>query len=108
MDFSVYQKLASNTAVYPDRYRIEYPTLGLVGEAGEVANKVKKILRDNDGIVSDDAQRLIGAELGDVLWYIATLCSELDLDMSVIAHENLQKLAERQANGRLKGSGDTR
>ncbi len=101
--FDAYQKAASETAIYPTTTAVMYPALGLSGEAGEVANKVKKIVRDKnldrEGIAS---------ELGDCLWYIAALCRDLNVDMSSIARENLKKLQERKRKGKLKGSGDQR
>ena len=102
-DFNSYQRNASKTAIYPDEHRILYPALGLAGEAGEVANKVKKIIRD--GKLDKSA---LGAEIGDCLWYIAALCRDLNLDLGEIAKANLEKLQDRKARGTLKGSGDKR
>ena len=102
-DFRSYQLSASSTAIYPDNYKILYPALGLAGEAGEVANKVKKMIRDNNF----DRQG-IAAELGDVLWYVAALYRDLNLDLHDIAFQNLEKLYGRKARGTLGGSGDKR
>jgi len=102
-DFNSYQRIAATTAIYPDEHRILYPALGLAGEAGEVANKVKKIIRD--GKLDKSA---LGAEIGDCLWYIAALCRDLNLDLGEIAKANLEKLQDRKARGTLKGSGDKR
>lgn len=103
MTLSSYQKVAASTAIYPTQHAITYPALGLAGEAGEVANKVKKIIRD--GKLDKSA---LGAEIGDCLWYIAALCRDLNLDLGDIAKANLEKLQDRKARGTLKGSGDKR
>lgn len=110
LDFTTYQKQALTTAVYPGcgTGNYTYPALGLAGETGEVCEKIKKIIRDHDGIVSEERRALLAKELGDVLWYVATLASELNLDLQEIAAENLAKLMRRQANGNIHGSGDTR
>jgi len=98
-----YQNAAATTAIYPASVQILYPTLGLAGEAGEVANKVKKIVRD--GKLDKEG---IGSELGDCLWYIAAVCRDLGLNMGDIAKDNLAKLAKRKENNTLKGNGDNR
>lgn len=103
MTLSSYQKVAASTAIYPTQHAITYPALGLAGEAGEVANKVKKIIRD--GKLDKSA---LGAEIGDCLWYIAALCRDLNLDLGEVAKANLEKLQDRKARGTLKGSGDKR
>lgn len=104
MDMDHYQKGTSLTAIYPKEKALEYLALGLVGEAGEVAGKVKKVLR-GDGAL--DANVLC-AELGDVMWYIAQMADHLDLDLSDVAMRNLSKLSNRAANNTLKGDGDSR
>lgn len=96
MNFEEYQSLASKTALYPRRLdNLEYPTLGLAGEAGEVANIVKKIQRDHDGILRDEIRAKLKDELGDVLWYISACADELDLTLDEIAEYNVNKLAQR-------------
>ena len=85
-----------------------YPTLGLTGEAGEVADKVKKVIRDRCGVFDADTREAIKLELGDVLWYVAQLASELGYDLNEVADANLQKLSSRAARGRIGGSGDQR
>ncbi len=96
MNFTEYQKAASATALYPNRLRnLEYPTLGLTGEAGEVANVVKKIQRDFDGILTDETKAKLKDELGDVLWYISACADELNLTLEEIAEYNVGKLAKR-------------
>ena len=96
MNFEEYQSLASKTALYPRRLEnLEYPTLGLTGEAGEIANIVKKIQRDHDGILKDEIRAKLKDELGDVLWYISACADELDLTLTEIAEFNVEKLAKR-------------
>ena len=109
MTFNEYQKLARKTAIYKNAgNNYIYPTLGLCGEAGEVAEKIKKIIRDGDGIITDEKKVEIEKELGDVLWYIANLGAELELDMDIIASKNIDKLQSRKTRGVLHGSGDNR
>jgi NTP pyrophosphatase (non-canonical NTP hydrolase) len=111
MTFNNYQANAGRTAFYP-RYLVNdglyYTTLGLVGEAGEIANKVKKIMRDNGGKVTKQAKADIFDELGDVLWYCASLADELGVNLEDVAGNNLIKLADRLKRGKIKGSGDKR
>ena len=109
MNFEQYQELASETAIYPNKGNNPYyPTLGLCGEAGEVAEKIKKVMRDEDGEFSIDKTAEITKEIGDVLWYLAALCEELDIDLETCAILNLNKLKQRQKRGTLQGSGDNR
>ena len=103
-----YQQGALETAIYPKEYKIIYPSLGLAGEAGEVCDKIKKIIRNNNCEVSDDKKREIAKELGDVLWYIATLANDIDYKLEDIARMNYDKLHSRQQRGVLGGSGDNR
>jgi NTP pyrophosphatase (non-canonical NTP hydrolase) len=96
MTFEEYQSEASQTALYPRRLNnLEYPTLGLAGEAGEVANIVKKIQRDHGGVINDDTRSKLKDELGDVLWYISACADELGLTLDEISGFNVQKLAKR-------------
>ena len=109
MDFKTYQKKARETALYPNLdSNIIYPTLGLVGEAGEVAEKVKKVIRDKNGVFDDESILGIKKELGDVLWYLSNLCTELNFDLEDVASLNLEKLKKRTANNTISGSGDDR
>ena len=108
LDFNDYQKIAQTTAIYPKEYKITYPALGLVGEAGEVANKVKKLIRDGEDTMPHDWKEQLASEIGDVLWYCAALASDLDMSLSVIAKQNKDKLEARLNKGTLKGSGDKR
>ena len=87
---------------------IVYPTLGLVNEAGEVAGKIKKIFRDKDGQISDDDREALKHELGDVLWYLTQICTNLDLTLEEVAEANLDKLFSRLERGKIQGDGDHR
>lgn len=109
-DFATYQKQAGTTAIYPGRGtgNFIYPALGLAGETGEICEKIKKVIRDDGGVVSPEVRGLLAKELGDVLWYLATLASELGLNLDQIAADNLAKLSNRKQTGRLQGSGDLR
>ena len=96
MNFEEYQTEASATALYPRRMsNLEYPTLGLTGEAGEVANIVKKIQRDHGGVINDEIRTKLKDELGHVLWYISACADELGLTLAEVAEFNVQKLAKR-------------
>ncbi len=109
MNLNEYQLQARKTAFYPNAGQNPvYPTLGLSGEAGEVAEKVKKVLRDRDGVFDATSKEAIKLELGDVLWYVAQLSSELGFELDEIALANLKKLESRALRGRIKGDGDTR
>ena len=109
MDFKNYQEKARLTAQYPNLgSNYIYPTLGLVGESGEVAEKVKKVIRDKKGIFDKDSKDAIKKEIGDVLWYISNLCTELDFSLDDVALINLSKLKIRASEGKISGSGDDR
>ena len=104
-----YQSRACETAIFPKKQAMEYLTLGLTGESGEIANKVKKFIRD--GATKDEylAKRIeIGYEIGDVLWYCAVLADELEMNLGHIMEKNLEKLADRHKRGKISGSGDHR
>jgi len=109
MNFNEYQIKARETAVYPNiNNNFIYPTLGLVGEAGEVAEKIKKVIRDNNGTISEEKKEEIKKELGDVLWYIANLAKELNIDLDDIAQGNIEKLFSRMERNKIHGDGDNR
>ena len=109
MNFNEYQKAAQTTAVYPGKgENLWYPTLGLNGEAGEVGEKVKKLMRDHDGIFPPGYRELIIKELGDVLWYVADIAEELGFTLERVAEMNIDKLASRLDRGTIIGSGDNR
>src|SRR6202020_112029 len=108
MDLAEYQRLSRRTAEYPREAWLTYPALGLAGEAGEVAEHAKKAIRDDGGQVTEQRRAAMAKELGDVLWYVAQLASELQLDLEQIAQTNLEKLLSRQRRGVLSGDGDER
>jgi NTP pyrophosphatase (non-canonical NTP hydrolase) len=109
MDLSDYQRRSRATAIYPGAGdNLLYPTLGLCGEAGEVAEKVKKMVRDDAGVLSDERRDALAKELGDVLWYLAQLATEAGLELDDIAEANLAKLLSRLERDVLQGSGDDR
>jgi NTP pyrophosphatase (non-canonical NTP hydrolase) len=109
MNFNDYQTKSRATAKYPAiGHAVIYPTLGLVNEAGEVAGKIKKVFRDKDGQITPETREALKAELGDVLWYLAQTCTELELSLAEVAEANLTKLLDRQARGKIQGDGDNR
>ncbi|MEA2208720.1 MAG: hypothetical protein QOF54_1197 [Solirubrobacteraceae bacterium] len=108
MELSEYQRLSRSTARYPRKEALTYPALGLAGEAGEFADHAKKVIRDDGGEVTPQRREAMGKELGDVLWYVAQLASELGLELEQVAQDNLDKLLSRQRRGVLSGSGDER
>jgi len=111
MDMDTYQDLARSTAIYPKSGELQgllYTCLGLSGEAGEVADKAKKILRDHGGVIPDDKKEEITDELGDVMWYIANTAHELGFSLNDIVARNLIKLNSRIERGAISGSGDRR
>jgi len=109
MDFNEYQQKSRGTAKYPAiGHGVIYPTLGLVNEAGEVAGKIKKVFRDKNGEISDETREALKAELGDVLWYLAQVSTELNISLDEVAEANISKLLDRQARGKIQGDGDNR
>ena len=107
--FDAYQRESRKTwsLIHVD-HAIVYPTLGLTNEAGEVAGKVKKIFRDKGGVIGPEDREALKQELGDVLWYLAQICTELDLSLQEVAEANLAKLFSRLERGQIGGDGDTR
>lgn len=105
-----YQKMTNSTAIYPTEGLddLVYTTLGLVGEAGEIANKVKKIIRDCGGVLEEERAEDIRKELGDVCWYMAQMSEVLNTTLSKIQSDNIKKLLERKMKDTIKGSGDDR
>lgn len=108
MELNEYQAAALTTAVYPEDKRIIYPALGMNGEAGEVADKVKKVIRDNEQEFTQENKLAIAYEVGDVLWYCATMAHDLGYTLEEVAKMNIHKLQSRQQRGKLGGSGDNR
>jgi len=113
MTFEEYQTESKKTAIYPKQdgslnYPLTYPIMGMLSEAGEVAGKVKKAIRDNGGVIDEERKQDLAAEVGDVLWYMTQICTELGLSLDEIAKANLDKLNSRMDRGVLSGSGDNR
>lgn len=109
MTFEEYQKKTRVTAKYPSfGAPYVYPALGLVGEAGEVAEKIKKVIRDKGGIIDEEMRVMIQKELGDVLWYVAQLATELGFNLDDVAEKNIEKLYSRMERGKINGEGDNR
>ena len=109
MDFKEYQEKAKHTAIYPklDPSWI-YPLLGITGESGELSERLKKILRDENKNISKEELELLKKEIGDILWYISALSTELGLDLDDIAKENMEKLQSRKSRNQIHGHGDNR
>ena len=103
MDFREYQRKAVTFAIYPATHKVLYPTLGLCGEAGEVAEKVKKQVRD--GVFN---RHEVAKELGDVLWYLTNVCNDIGYNLDEIADLNIEKLSSRKKRNVIQGSGDNR
>lgn len=103
-----YQQAANKTAIYPSKHAIIYPALGLTGEAGEVSDKIKKVLRDNNGVFTDEKKLEIAKELGDVLWYVSTMARDIGYTLQQVAQMNIDKLQSRQERVLIGGSGDNR
>jgi len=108
LTFNEYQDFTDTTASYPKDVALYYTALGLAGEAGEYADKVKKVIRDHNGILSDDLILALAKELGDVQWYIAQAARVLKHTLEEIAELNKNKLTNRLKNNTLHGSGDDR
>ncbi len=112
-NFDDYQQAAAQTAIYPHHGEqnlgaLLYVTLGLAGEAGELANKVKKILRDEGGVITPPIRQALIEEIGDCLWYVAMIAHELDYNLAEVARRNVVKLTARKERGTLQGEGDQR
>lgn len=110
MDFNEYQEKTNKTAKWPDilEYDFIFPVLGLAGETGEVVEKVKKILRDDKGVVSEEKREELKKELGDVLWYLAQIAMKFDIPLNDVAERNIEKTHGRMERGVMGGSGDNR
>lgn len=109
MKIEEYQKLTEETTLYPKiGHNVIYPILGLIGELGEFCNKLKKVFRDNNGVMSDEFLEFAKKEIGDQYWYINRISTELGFNLEEIAQENISKLQSRKARGVIQGSGDNR
>jgi NTP pyrophosphatase (non-canonical NTP hydrolase) len=109
LTFAEYQKFTKSIAIYPDLGKnYIYPTLGLAGEAGEVTEIVKKLIRDKNYEIDDEITARLEKELGDVLWYVSQVAAEFGLDLEKVAQNNVNKLSSRKERGKLHGDGDNR
>ena len=113
MDLDKYQKRAAKYDLFETTVDLKSPgflekILGLAGEAGEAADKVKKILRDKGGFASEEDRTELIKELGDVLWYLANIARYLGIDLSEVAKGNIDKLESRRKRNKLHGEGDNR
>lgn len=108
MTLNDYQAAAIVTAQYPENMKVLYPILGLCGEAGEVAEKVKKVYRDKGGVFTPEAKEELKKEIGDVLWYISTISRDLGFTLEEVAQANIEKLTSRKQRGVIHGNGDNR
>lgn len=109
INFEMYQRESRKTwNVIKTDHSIVYPTLGLTNEAGEVAGKIKKIFRDRKGQITEADREALKSELGDVLWYLTQICTELDLSLEEVAEANISKLFSRLERGAITGDGDNR
>ena len=109
MEFNEYQKKSWETALYPDAgHNLIYPVLGLGGETGEVLEKIKKIIRDENSQITNEKKEELEKELGDVFWYLSAIATELDINLEEIIQINLRKLKSRKERSKLSGSGDNR
>jgi NTP pyrophosphatase (non-canonical NTP hydrolase) len=110
LSFNQYQEKAKETAIYPQVGNTLnlYPFLGLSGETGEVLEKVKKIYRDKNGHLSEDDKRELLKELGDILWYLSAIVSDMEEELETVAQMNIDKLSSRKNRDVLHGDGDNR
>ncbi|MDD5463702.1 MAG: nucleoside triphosphate pyrophosphohydrolase family protein [Candidatus Moranbacteria bacterium] len=109
MEFNEYQKETRKHAIYPGLgNNFSFPTIGLAGETGEVAEKIKKIIRDKDGVVDDISRIEVKKELGDVLWYLSQIASEFELSLDDVANHNIEKIRSRSERNVTHGNGDNR
>lgn len=112
MNFDDFQETSASTAHWRDgqdeQYKQMYLCLGLAGETGELIEKVKKMIRNDDGVLSDETRKLIKLEVGDVLWYLSQLSRELDISFQDAAQANIEKLADRRTRGVIRSAGDMR
>lgn len=108
MQMDEYQAKSQSTAIYPPQFAVIYPAMGLAGEVGETLNNLKKVIRDGDADFSKMPRAKIIGEIGDCLWYLTQLCTDLGLDLGFVAQANLEKLKARSQKGNLGGNGDER
>lgn len=108
MEFNQYQQKAAETAIYDEKFKVIYPAMLLAEEAGEVSGKISKMLRDNNGEMTVEIREALKKELGDCLWAISALATDLNLNLGTIAGANIAKLTDRAERKVLQGEGDNR
>jgi NTP pyrophosphatase (non-canonical NTP hydrolase) len=108
MDCNEYQKRAVSTAIYPATHKVTYPLIGLAGEVGELCNSYKKVIRDSNGVITEEKRKQLKGELGGVSWYLAAVAADLGFTLEEILTYNLEQLQSRKERGVLGGSGDNR
>jgi NTP pyrophosphatase (non-canonical NTP hydrolase) len=108
MEFNEYQKRAANLNFCPPEFKLVHAVLGLAGEAGEVCEKFKKLYRDKQGEMTKEFVEDVKKEISDCLWYMADICTLLDIKLNDVAVTNISKLEDRLARGVINGSGDNR
>ena len=111
MDFDEYEKLASRTGVFEGKVAenpLMYLGLGVTSEAGEVADKIKKIMRNDQGVISTERKEALKFELGDVLWYLSQISRQIGIPFSEVATANIEKLADRAKRNVISSDGDNR
>lgn len=111
MDFNEYQKLAARTATFEGRdpwYPLMYVALGIAGESGELIEKLKKVMRNDNGVISDEKREAMKQEIGDVLWYLSQFARLIDIPFEDAAKANIDKTWDRAQRGVIRSEGDTR
>lgn len=111
MDFDEYQKKATETNLFindTEERMLMYLSMGFAGETGEILNKLKKVLRDDNGVITPEKKKEVAKELGDALWYLSQLAQALNTSLNDVARSNIEKLASRKERGTLQGEGDNR
>lgn len=106
--FADYSKPICKGLSFSNSAEYTYPALGLAEEAGEVAGKFAKAVRDESGFISDERKEAIKKELGDVCWFVAELSTLMGFSLEDVMQGNIDKLTDRKARGVIKGSGDNR
>jgi len=107
MTFEEYQNKAKETAIYK-HFKLLYPIVGLAGEVGEFCNKFGKIMRDDEGVISPEQKDDLIKELGDVLWFVSQVATDLDVELEEVVRTNVRKLEKRKRNNTIRGTGDYR
>lgn len=108
INFKEYQTQALSTKIYPNNMKVVYPLIGLSGEVGELAEKIKKTIRDNNSVFTDEIKNEIKKEIGDILWYLASIADDLGITLNDAAECNINKILSRYNRNKIHGEGDNR